>query len=663
MEAAGLATGVISLAFDVFDNTIRIFKFLSALVDMPQNCEKYRLQLIMEYNRVLAWGKAAGLVDVPEGSTLAATLGTNATELVTIIARIQWLLSEFRDLNARYGNELNPYVEKTGGGSADSGWPDEKAVVEAKASDLDVVKQVSSLAVSYEAKKKSQKRRWGRVQNFLERAGHNAKEVVTHPARVRWVSIDEAAFKGLLEDLHALTERLHELMRGHRQREIDDITAKTYREMILARNDVQDLRYMLDAVGSLIATSSNTRSEKTAHRNDRTLQDLVQLKKISRTSETILAQLSKNGALDVQKSTIEAGISVPNYTADFTADFVWVDNPSLHGRCARGYLMKGEESIPVWVEWKTIGDVAVGSLKDKETALRTIALAEMLHIPKPASLYTPDCVGYFDDREISGIDRYGWIFKMPPCDTENLPDMFSLYHLLGNNQTKPGLSQRVSLARKLCTTVLDLHAVNWLHKGIFSDNVLFHFPSVVGAEAITDFGPYDAENPILSGFELSRPDGSKTTAREANPLWDLYRWPGIQRQPPTERNSRKTYDLYSLGLVLLEIAHWRPLRELCLLGGKEYPDVSLKDSKMVRDWLLGIQGRFVNLGKPNPLDELKNIMGDRYWRAVTTCIWAHGEKGFGVGEHDEQSNDSNVGTALQEAFTVRVVDELAAISL
>ena len=125
----------------------------------------------MEYNRVLAWGKAAGLVDVPEGSTLADTLGTNATELVTIIARIQWLLSEFRDLNARYGNELNPYVEKAdgkavGGKAVKGKVGDEKAVIDAKATDVDVVKQVSSLAVSYEAKKASNHRRWGRVQNF-----------------------------------------------------------------------------------------------------------------------------------------------------------------------------------------------------------------------------------------------------------------------------------------------------------------------------------------------------------------------------------------------------------------------------------------------------------------------------------------------------------------
>ncbi|KAK0641143.1 prion-inhibition and propagation-domain-containing protein [Cercophora newfieldiana] len=658
MEVAGLATGVVSLAMDVFDNTIRIFKFVSALVDMPQECEKYRLQLIIEYNRILAWGKAAGLVDVPEGSTLATTLGAEATELVAIVARIQWLLSEFRDLNARYGNELNPYSGAEG-----------KAVMETKATDEDVVKQVSGLAVSYEAKKKEQRRRWGRIQNFLERAGHNAKEVVTNPRRVRWVKVDEEAFKGLLEDLHVLTERLHQLMRDHREKKIDDITAKTYREMILARNNIEDLRDMLDAVGSLITTSASTRQENDAHRNDQTLQDLVRLKKISRTSESILAQLAQDSALNVQKSLEGVGISVHKYTGDeMTDSFSWGEDPEGLRR-PRGALNTRDGDIPVWIEWKTFGDIPVGHPKDKQTALRTMALAEMLHIQKPASLHTPECIGFFDDREVCGSERYAWIFKMPEgSDYET--EVVSLYDILGTNSYKPSLSQRISMAKKLCSTLLNLHAVNWLHKGIFSENVIFHFDGATLDEKgnITNFGTYNPEKPILSGFEFSRPDGSNTTAREANPVWDLYRWPGIQRQPPTERNSRKTYDLYSLGLVLLEIAHWQPLHRILLLekeDDKSRPEVPLKESKLVRDWLLGVQGaeRFAKANKANPVAELRILVGDRYWKVVERCLWAHGEKGFGVGELEDQSNDSRVGIQLQEAFTVHVVEELEAIHI
>jgi len=635
--------------------TCAVFKFLTALVDMPQECQKYRLQLIIEYNRVLAWGKAAGLVDVPEGSTLAATLGTEATELIAIVARIQWLLSEFRDLNSRYGNELNP--------KSDFEEKHARETTYETGTDEGVVQQVSSLAVSYEKKKKIYKHRWGRFQNFLERAGHNTKDIVTHPKRVRWLAIDEEQFQNLLQDLHVLTERLHELMRGHREKMIDDITAKTYREMIVARNDIQGLRDMLDAVGDLIATSSSTRKEKDAHRNDRTLQDLVQLKKIGRISDSILAQLAKNRALDVQKCLDEVGVSVPKFTAEkLIASFQWNDDEYIDR--PRGILNKN----PVWIEWKIIGDIPEGHPKDKEMALRTVALAEMLHMQKPGLLHAPECVGYFDDREISHAERYGWIFKMPngsDFDTQ----VVSFYDILGVPSRKPSLSQRVVMALKLCSTVLNLHAVNWLHKGIFSSNVVFHFNGTIfdDHENILNLGTYDAEKPILSGFEFSRPDGSKTTAREANPMWNLYRWPSIQQEAPTERNSRKTYDLYSLGLVLLEIAHWQPLDKLLLLGeterGSSGPTV--KHSKLVREWLLGTKegDRFEDAGQPNPLLEVRNLMGDRYWRAVERCLWAHGERGFGVEERDDQSNDSRVGTLLQEAFTTHVVEELEAINI
>jgi hypothetical protein len=145
-------------------------------------------------------------------------------------------------------------------------------------------------------------------------------------------------------------------------------------------------------------------------------------------------------------------------------------------------------------------------------------------------------------------------------------------------------------------------------------------------------------------------------------LWDLYRWPSIQRESPTERNSKKTYDCYSLGLVLLEIAHWEKLSKLMHLGGEG--KVPLEESKMVRDWLLGIQhgAPFEAEGKPNPLRELRYIVGDRYWKAVEKCLWAHGEKGFGVDEV-EQSNDSAVGIALQEGFTTHVVEELESVDI
>ncbi|KAK4128475.1 hypothetical protein N657DRAFT_652147 [Parathielavia appendiculata] len=672
-----VAAGVISLTWDVFDSAVRVFKFITALVDMPREFEQYRLQLIIEYNRVLAWGKAAGLVDVPEGSSLGTTLGAEGLELVAIVARIQWLLSEFRELNARYGNELPVSSTKTD-------TSDDKEANE-QPTDIDVLKEISSLAVSYEARHEERRHLRGtnHIRSFFQKTGRHTKDIVTHPARVRWIAIDKEAFEALLKDLHALTERLHELMRTYREKQIDDITAKTYREMILTRNTVQNLRDMLGAVTSLISTSADTRKEKEAHHNDTSLQDLLQLKKISRTSELILAQLSKRDitTFDIARSLFDFGITVRKYTdADLSEFFEWNEHeaeiPESLPR-PRGILTTSEGDTPVWIEWKSLGDIPPNSLRDAQSALRTVALAEMLRLPKPASLHAPECLGFFDDRDVSGADRYGWIFKMPEGSDYDTR-VVSLHDMLGDAKLKPSLSRRVGMAARLCATVLNLHAVNWLHKGIFSDNVVFHCSAEKEDDNGTGRGQtgleYNPEKPVLSGFEFSRPDGSETTAREVDVVWDLYRWPGIQRQRPTERNSKKTYDLYSLGLLLLEIAHWEKLHKVMHLGEKKpsgegqngkVPNVPLEESKMVRDWLLGIKkgAPFEAAGRPNPLTELRNIVGDRYWRAVERCLWAHGEKGFGVEELAEQSNDSDVGISLQEAFTEHVVEQLSSVCI
>ncbi|KAK0629175.1 prion-inhibition and propagation-domain-containing protein [Bombardia bombarda] len=701
MEVLGVSAGFVSLAVDVFDSTMKLFKFVGALVDMPQDCEKYRLQLLIEYNRVLAWGKAAGLIDVPENSTLGVILGTNPTELIAIIARIQRLLSEFKDINSRYGNELDI--------SSDV------AVGEAATPDADVVKQVSSLAVSYEAwttRRRNERRSLSgsRIRSFLDRVAHNTKEVATHPIRVRWVAVDKDAFRALLKNLHKLTERLHELMRDYRERKIDDITAKTYREMVMARNDVQDLKYMMDAVGRQLANYSSITAgtkKRGAQKNDLILQDLIRLKKISHTWEMIFPRLehiiadnasgssssssSSNSAIDrLMDILLEIGIAVPHYSAAKISEvFEWNERvstavPETMSR-PRGTVLVSDNYVPVWVEWKTLGDVSNCSSKELESMGRTIALAEMLHMPKPASLHVPDCIGFFDDRQVSGADRYGWIFEMPK-GCHFYTRVVSLYSMLGQEWFRPSLTQRVELAVMLCETVMNLHAANWLHKGIISENVIFFVSE--GDEARTDDndrdeGYFSGESrlqPLLSGFEYSRPEGSETTARDADSVWDVYRWPSLQRQHPTERDSRKTYDLYSLGLLLLEIAHWQPLHRIMHLGEedgdsqKKPPAVPLEQSKLVRDWLLGIRpsvgndsdvnkAPFERAGKPNPVRELRNIVGYKYSEVVVRCLWAHGQRGFGVDEMSDQSRDSDVGVRLQEAFTEYVVDKLRSVAV
>ncbi|EGS19875.1 uncharacterized protein CTHT_0043660 [Thermochaetoides thermophila DSM 1495] len=651
---------------------------------MPKELESKRVELIIEYHRILAFGKAAGLVDVPEGSNLALTLGTETIELVAILARIQSIMTEFRDLNARYSDEdsSKPSVSMRNGnhgeGSGNTNLPIRPTF-----------KRTPSLAAQYEEKKQQRKHLRGtnHLREFFQKTGHNLKEIVTHPGRIRWIVSDKDAFDALLKDLHTLTERLHELMRGHRERHIDEITAMTYRELIMTRNSVDDIKVSIEAVSNRINNFPFEGPSRPRHgATDFALRDLFQLKRMGRIAENVILELKNDGKIDLDERLKESGLKLQKLTAQEVFDnFSWNEPEMVYPAGLdrpRGVLTVGNDELPVWVEWKPIGDLRPNSPQDKEVFVRTGLLSEMLKMQKPSTMHVPECLGFFDDREVNECDRYGWIYKMPEGSSMDTR-VVSLYHILGNDKHKPSLSKRVAMATALCTTVMNLHAVNWLHKGIYSDNVVFHFDKN---------GNYNAEKPLLSGFEYSRPDVGNTTNREVDAVWDLYRWPAIQREKPTDRNSRKTYDMYSLGLVMLEIAHWERLQNLMWLHdaprdsdqsddtskkGKKFianigmgkekllPNVTLDESKGVRDWLLDIRegAPFRAAGRPNPLQALRHVAGDLYFHAVLRCIWAHGPNGFSVEELDDQSNDSDIGVQLQEAFMRYVVEPLRSVQI
>jgi hypothetical protein len=185
---------------------------------------------------------------------------------------------------------------------------------------------------------------------------------------------------------------------------------------------------------------------------------------------------------------------------------------------------------------------------------------------------------------------------------------------------------------------------DWLHKAIRSDNVVF----------TSDGGQPNLGKPVLSGFEYSRPTGkSHTSERGEEPIAvrDLYRWPEIQGLHVTDPRSRKTYDMYALELLLLEIAYWQPLYKILYL---QRQNIGFTAAKEVRNNLLKT--------KASLLDKLQDLVGDGYYRVVHKCIVAHENDGsaFGVREDEDQTN-STVGLRLYEAFLKEVIEVLQTI--
>ncbi|CEJ81042.1 hypothetical protein VHEMI01194 [[Torrubiella] hemipterigena] len=305
-SAAGLAIGVASLVFEVFDSSVKVFKFLSLMVDMPKDYKHCQLKLVIEYNRLLAWGKAVGLIDATEDSDVAKSLGTNAVELCSVLSRIRWLLEEFREINNRWKTEITNQS------------PDYDSL---EASD--VSEMVSHLEIAYEETKSKEihkrVRKQSRVKQWMSKLVADARDISAHPSRIRWAVVDKKAFEELLEDLRFLTGRLHQLLVDHRQKRVADITAETYRELVLTRTNVEELKAMLEAMNSLMNNPYNLRADCDTV-NDKTFRDLLRLKEINRTADMILANLESDDSIDIHIAW-NGLINVPEYNGATLPDY------------------------------------------------------------------------------------------------------------------------------------------------------------------------------------------------------------------------------------------------------------------------------------------------------------------------------------------------------
>ncbi|KAK7941266.1 uncharacterized protein PG986_013653 [Apiospora aurea] len=191
---------------------------------------------------------------------------------------------------------------------------------------------------------------------------------------------------------------------------------------------------------------------------------------------------------------------------------------------------KDDQSDAVLIEWV---DYDREDLDEKFVHLRRLdQLARMMNsaTDRHPDLHTIDCLGYTDDAARS---RYGLVYKAPA-------------------------------PTPLAVALWSLHALDWLHKSLCSNNILF-FPSAFTAAATQPTAAAalipDISSPYLVGFDTSRPDfDTDMSVASKNPsILDLHRHPkslsGLSRRPYC-----KSYDVYSLGLVLLEIGLWKPLQ-------------------------------------------------------------------------------------------------------
>ncbi|KAI4244262.1 MAG: hypothetical protein LQ352_006862 [Teloschistes flavicans] len=211
----------------------------------------------------------------------------------------------------------------------------------------------------------------------------------------------------------------------------------------------------------------------------------------------------------------------------------------------------------VLVEYKTYPPKPEGlsgsDAEDLNTRLdkRVNQLASLLATSGSNSLGTLPFKGFIKEADQR---RYAFLFNIPEGMSEASPD--SLHEMIESPILGRlwSLSARFKLAADLATVMGGFHMFEWVVKGFQSQSVVF-------CKGLSDKAP-QLSKPFLAGFEYIRPVSGSTVGQPLDLSGKnvLYCHPDLQEEPNIEFS--KIHDLYSLGVVLLEIGLWLTARQI-----------------------------------------------------------------------------------------------------
>jgi hypothetical protein len=280
-----------------------------------------------------------------------------------------------------------------------------------------------------------------------------------------------------------------------------------------------------------------------------------------------------------------------------------------------------KSDLPVLQEFKEYGPY-LNPAELPDLKARVNFLAQILATPKSPDYLSMRCRGWHHEPLMY---RFVLEFDIQQNHEAELNAHQNLQSIIRTMKgaDRPSLNQRFCIALKLAKAVQKWHSVGWLHQGISSPNVIFFM--------LKGIRKLDYSSPFLQGFEFARPDADPSIGRPADDiLASLYRHP--DRKIPERKGHRKIHDLYSLGVVLLEIGLWQSIVDIVQGKSKQ-----VSSPEMVR---YKIQVAIS--------DRLGHYVGKTYQAAVNVCL----NSDFGVELDDRQES------RLARAFQKKVIDEI-----
>ncbi|KAF2027365.1 hypothetical protein EK21DRAFT_114861 [Setomelanomma holmii] len=640
MSGVELPIAVVSFFFQAFSGCIQGYELIADACRLEDDAQALLVNFKIEEHRLLNWGKLVQL-DYTDDQLVLNHMSRGM--IMDILHQQQKLLASFGRLDARYGKLRKPLLQE----QAETFVVDSDRLLE------------NGNSMSEDSKRTVQ---FPPAEELVIKALEWLKKSRDVPKRIRWASWDHKKMENLIIKLSDFNDKMHEALDRAQMDALLEMQTRTNYQIVLLNRQMENMVQIWQ-------------SERIAYRPQGMIMDLEDseynfFNGIGPSTRSLTQPL---GALAQQKFVHLAiedsqvvseeygqSIDLPHLAEHIREtelnldEIILIDNESFPDDIEEGDRTEATyKGNPVWIEWKPNEMAGPGQPDDHvndNIHRRVKKLAALLkQNNRKVRFRAPHCLGYFVDKSDEHESRFGLVFEkpasVPPSTTPT-----TLRSLIENSQKThdiPSLTDRITLMRLLAETVERLHAVDWLHKGLRSGNILFfQKPTNSGVLEVNYADPY------ISGFDYSRPaTNDDMTERPNDNAWaDIYRHPTVQSTGNREESSvresyKKSFDLYSLGIVLLEIAYWKTIDQILA--------IDLEKARPKQTW--PVMERLVKK-EPHHLKWVKSHLGNTVEGVIRACL--EGPEAFGLrGDADERREV--VAAALQMAFGEKVVKRLA----
>jgi len=594
LSVAGLALGAVSLAFELFSGCVKGnylfwlpppppvlmpetgYNLLLTASEMPETCRYLLVRLQMEKQKLIGWAVLAGVSE--EDETLTPSLKLNRHTAIDGLRELQMHLLDVSKIHERYRLRL-------------------------------VVDEADDSAVPRKVPQQVLPDPFDRLE---ERAVRLFDQTRKFPKRLKWAVFHKDKFEELLTHVVILNDSMMRFLESRDRAKHFKMQEVTLMQILQINNRMDDL---FNLVKSLRITGVAAGDKRKAAVTGLSLRG--QEETDSEEYEERAISLTRFKAVKLAIETGQTGRLSDNEASCQAAELSIEKLKLVSVSVSRNYEVQGDrkqrscgtfDGNPAWIEWRyyepVLGD-GDNEKNDEEgqrpptfVENRISKMAKLLRDrEKPAEFRVPECLGYVRDLNEC---RLGFVFTLDAASEPPNGPPISLLELLSSRR-KPSLTTRIKIASLVSSSVWYLHSTHWLYKGLRSENIVFQSPEALSAPL-----------PLLCGFDYSRPaDVDETTERPLqNPLHDLYRHPGAQFDSPREgrHGFRRVYDIYSLGVVLVEIAAWQPV--YAVLGIDPIQRLKAATVKAVRQELL----------LPDRLDDLEAEAGTVFASVVKACL-------------------------------------------